>query len=182
MASAEIEDHRKQRKLMDQRNAISMERKWRRCRIISSSEEDDDESVMQSLEKKNPYRRLAMQEQFTSPRKKPKTIVPETGDECESLLCDPEEQSEEEDLMTPTPRRRCYQTQWQLVKKWSKDRYQQAEINREIDEILEQSLKDPGYRAEHVSKTKDTDRAYWKEAQARYMSCFFFNNYSCCSF
>jgi hypothetical protein len=57
--------------------------------------------------------------------------------------------------MTPTPRRRYYQTQWQLVKKWSKHRYQQAEINRDIDAILEQSLKDVGYRAEHVSMTKN---------------------------
>ncbi len=79
------------------------------------------------------------------------------------------------------PRRRYYQTQWQLVKKWSKDRYQQAEINRDIDEILEQSLKDAGYRAEHVSQTKDTDSTYWKKAQASYMPCFFLNNYSCWS-
>ncbi len=55
MASAEIADHRKQRNLMDQRNAKIMERKWRRRGIISSSSEDDDESVMQSLAKKNPY-------------------------------------------------------------------------------------------------------------------------------
>ncbi len=67
---------------------------------------------------------LAMQEKFTPPRKKSKSFVPETDDKSESLLCNPEEQSEKEELMTPTPRRRCYQTQWQLVKKWSKDRYQ----------------------------------------------------------
>ncbi len=75
--------------------------------------------------------------------------------------------------MTPKPRRQYYPTQWQLVKKRSKHRHQQAEINRDIDAILEQSLKDAGYPAEHVSKTKDTDRAYWKEAQASYISCFF---------
>jgi hypothetical protein len=46
-----------------------------------------------------------MQEQFTFPRKKPKTFVPKTDDECESILCDAEEQSEDEELMTPTPRR-----------------------------------------------------------------------------
>ena len=114
-----------------------------------------------------------MQEQFTPPRKKSKTFVPETDDECEAILCDPEEQSDEEELMTPTPRRRYDQKQWQLVKKWSKHRHQQAEINRGIDAILEQSLKDAGYQAEHVSKTKDTDRAYWKETQASYISCFF---------
>jgi hypothetical protein len=76
--------------------------------------------------------------------------------------------------MTPTLCRRYYQTQWQHVKKGSKDRYQQAEINRQIDGIMKQSLKDAGYRAEHVSKTKDTDHPYWKEAQASYMSYFFF--------
>ncbi len=182
MASAEIQDHRKQRNLMNQRNAKIMEQKWQRSGILSSEEEDDDESVMQSLAKKNPYQRFAMQEKFTPPRKKSKTFVSETDDECKSFLCDPEEQSEEEELMTPTPRSRYYQTQWQLVEKWSKDRYQQAEINRDIDEILEQSLKDAGYRSEHVSKTKDTDSAHWKEAQASYVSCFFLNNYSCCSF
>jgi hypothetical protein len=116
---------------------------------------------------------LAMQEQFTPPRKKSKTFVPKTDVECEAILCNPEEQSEEEELMTLTLRRRYYQAQWQLVKKWSKHRHQEAEINRDIDAILEQSLKDAGYRAERVSKTKDMDRAYWKEAQASYIPCFF---------
>ena len=77
-----------------------------------------------------------MQDQFTSPRKKSKTFVPETDDECEAILCDQEEQSEEDESMTPTPRRRYYQTQWQLVEKGSKHRHQQAEINWNIDAIL----------------------------------------------
>jgi hypothetical protein len=38
---------------------------------------------------------------------------------------------------------------------------------------MEQSLKDAGYRAEHVSKTKDTDRASWKEAQVSCIAFFF---------
>jgi hypothetical protein len=58
-----------------------------------------------------------MQKKFTSPRKRSKTVVPETDDECEAILNDPGEQSEEEELMTPTPRRRYYQTRWQPVKK-----------------------------------------------------------------
>jgi hypothetical protein len=95
MARAEIHDHRRQRNLMDQRNAKIMERKWRRRGLLSSEEEDDDESVMQSQAKKNPYQRLTMQEHFTPPRKKSKAFDPETDDECESILCDPEEQSEE---------------------------------------------------------------------------------------
>ncbi len=47
-----------------------------------------------------------MQEQFTPPRKRSKTVVPETDDECGAGLNDPEEQSEEEESMTPTPCRR----------------------------------------------------------------------------
>ncbi len=81
-----------------------MEKKWRRRGLLCAEEEDDDESVMQFQAKNDPYRRLAMQEQFTPPRKKSKTFVPETDDECEALLCDLEEQSEEEESMTPTPR------------------------------------------------------------------------------
>jgi hypothetical protein len=49
-------------------------------------------------------------QQLTLPHKKSKKIVPETDGEC-----DPEEQSEEEELITPTLRRRFYQTQWQHV-------------------------------------------------------------------
>ncbi len=93
MVIAEIEDHHNQRKSMDERNAKIMENKWRRRGVLCAEEEDDDESVMQSQAKNNPYRRLAMQEQFTPHRKKPKTFVPETDDECESILCDAEKQS-----------------------------------------------------------------------------------------
>jgi hypothetical protein len=93
MASAEIEDDRNQRKLMAERNAKIMENKWRRRGYLCAEEDDNDESVMQSQAKNNPYRRLAMQEQFTPPRKKSKTFVPETDDECKAILCDPEEQS-----------------------------------------------------------------------------------------
>jgi hypothetical protein len=74
--------------------------------------------------------------------------------------------------MTPTPRRRHFHTQWQHVKQWSKDTHQEAEINRNIDAIMEQSLKDAGYRAEHVSNTKNTDRTYWKEAHVRSIPFF----------
>jgi hypothetical protein len=159
MAGPDLEDDRNQRNLMAERNARIRQNKLRRRGLLSSEEEDDDESVILTQLKNNPYRKLAMQEQFTPPRKKSKTVVPETDDECEAELNAPEEQSEEEESMAPTPRR-YYQTRWELVKKWNKDRHQQAEINRDIDAIMEQSLKDAGYRAEHVSKTKNTDHAY----------------------
>jgi hypothetical protein len=90
MANAEFDDDRFQRNLMAARNAKIMENKWRRRGFLCAEEEDDDESVMQSQAKNNPYRRLAMQEQFTPPRKRSKTFVPETDDECEAILCDPE--------------------------------------------------------------------------------------------
>ena len=173
MAGEDLDDDRIQRNFMAERNARIRQNKLRRRGLLCSEEEEDDESVILTQSKNNPYRKLAMQEQFTPPRKKSKTVVPETDDECEARFCDPEEQSEEEELMTPTPRRRYYQTRWEHVKKWSKDRHQQAEINRDIDAIMEQSLKDAGYRAEHVSKTKDTDRAYWTEAQVSYIAFFF---------
>ncbi len=103
-ASAELEDDRNQRKLMAEGNAKIMERKLRRRGILCSEEEDDDEAVILSQLKNYSYRKLAMQEQFTPPRKRSKTVVPETDGECEAILNDPEEQSEEEEVMTPTSR------------------------------------------------------------------------------
>jgi hypothetical protein len=176
MASAEIEDDRNQRRLMAERNARIRQKKLRRRGLLCSEEEDDDESVILTQSKNNPYRKLSMQEQFTPPRKKSKTVVPDTDEDCEAECNDSEEQSEDEEVMTPTPRRRHFQTQWQHVKEWSKDTHQEAEINRKIDAIMEQSLKDAGYRAEHVSNTKTTDRAYWKESHVRSFPLFFFNN------
>ena len=175
MAGAEVEDDRNQRNLMAERNAKIMEKKWRRRGYLCSEDEDYAESVMQFQAKNNSYRRLAMQEQFTPPRKKSKTFVPETDEDCAAAYYDSEEQSEDEELMTPTPRRRHFNTQWQHVKEWSKDMHQEAEINRNIDAIMEQSLKDAGYRAEHVSNTKNTDRAYWKESHVRSFPLFLLN-------
>jgi hypothetical protein len=139
MASSEIEDDRNQRKLMAERNARIRQNKLRRRGLLCAEEEHDDESVILTQLKNNPYRKLAMQEQFTPPRKKSKTVVPEIDDDCEAEINDPEEQSEGEEFMTPTPRRRHFHTQWQHVKQWSKDTHQEAEINRNIDAIMEQS-------------------------------------------
>jgi hypothetical protein len=55
IASAEIEDHRNQSKLMDERNAKITENKWQRRGLLCAEEEDDDESVMQPQAKNNPY-------------------------------------------------------------------------------------------------------------------------------
>jgi len=174
MASAEIEDDRNQRRLMAERNARIRQNKLRRRGLLCSEEEDDDESVILTQSKTNPYRKLSMQEQFTPPSKKAKTVVPESDEDREPACHDSEEQSEDEEVMTPTPRRR--RSQWQHVKEWSKDTHQEAEINRKIDAIMEQSLKDAGYRAEHVSNTKNTDRAYWKESHVRSFPLFLLIN------
>ena len=55
MAGAQFEDDRNQRKLMAERNAKIMEKKWWRRGYLCSEEEDDDESVMQFQAKNNPY-------------------------------------------------------------------------------------------------------------------------------
>jgi hypothetical protein len=102
-------------------------------------------------------------------------IVPATDDECNPEEPAKEEEREEGKLMTPTPRqRRHYQTGWQLLKKMSKNRFQESEINRQVAQIMDRLLKDAGYPAEHVSKTKDTDCSYWKEAQALQVSFYIF--------
>jgi hypothetical protein len=175
MAGTEIEDDSNQRKLMAERNARIRQNKLRRRGLLCSEEEDDDESVILTQSKNIPYRKLSMQEQFTPPCKKSKTFVPETDEDCAAAYYDSEEQSEDEEVMTPTPRRRRFHSQWQHVKEWSKDTHQVAEINRKIDAIMEQSLKDAGYRAEHVSNTKTTDRAYWKESHVRSFPLFLLN-------
>jgi hypothetical protein len=100
MAGSEIEDDRNQRRLMAERNARIMQKKLRRRGALCSEEDDDDESVILTQSKNNPYRKLAMQEQFTPPREKLKTVVSETDEDCEAECNDPEEQSEEEELMT----------------------------------------------------------------------------------
>jgi hypothetical protein len=70
MAGSEIEDDRNQRRLMAARNTRIKQKKLRRRGVLCSKEEDDDESVILTQSKNNPYRKLAMQEQFTPPRKK----------------------------------------------------------------------------------------------------------------
>ena len=57
--------------------------------------------------------------------------------------------------------------EWRQVQVWCRKTQQDAEINREVDSILEQSLKDAAYYAKHVSRTTATDRAYWKAATVR---------------
>ncbi len=82
MAGADLEDDSNQRNLMAERNARIMQNKLRRRGLLCSEEDDDDESVILKQSKNNPYRKLAMQEKFTSPRKRSKTVAPETDDEC----------------------------------------------------------------------------------------------------
>ena len=144
----------RQQKLMEQRR--EQIRKRRMKRLGYSLDDDSDSASCPSPKKqKTPYRQLDMPQHFTPPRKQ-KVVVP-ASDESEQAETDEEQQ-------LSSGRKRVYKTNWSVVSSWSKDRIQEAEIRREVDAILEKSLKDAGYRAEHVSKTKETDRAYWKEA------------------
>ena len=112
---------------------------------------------------KTPYRKLSMMEDFTPPRKKGRIMVRDSESEDEDSYENGEEEEDVHDLCRPTPKR-TIQTKWVDVKQFSKSTYTMPDINHSIDAILAQSLKNAGYYSEHVSKTKDTDRAFWKEA------------------
>ena len=111
---------------------------------------------------KTPYRKLSMMEDFTPPRKKGRIMVRDSESEDEDSDENGEEEEDVHDLCRPTPKR-IIQTKWVEVKQFSKSTYTMPDINHSIDAILAQSLKNAGYYSEHVSKTKDTDRAFWKE-------------------
>ena len=103
-----------------------------------------------------------MPTQFTPPRKKSKVLVRDSDEEDVDDIDDDDD--EEEDASSLVVPRRVITTSWTEIKVWSKSRMQLSDIDREIDAIMAQSLKNAGYHVEHVSKSKDTDRAFWKEA------------------
>jgi hypothetical protein len=136
---------------MAERNARIRRNKLKR-RGLDDSEEEESEEIFG----RNPYRQLTMQEKFTPPRKKSKQFVPDSDENDED-----DESGDDDDGSVCTPKR-IYQTDWKVVNKWSTS-LSLPEINRRIDAILARSLRSAGYVAEHVTKTKDTDRSYWKE-------------------
>jgi DNA-directed RNA polymerase specialized sigma54-like protein len=115
---------------------------------------------------RTPYRKLAMPQQFTPSRKKPKIVVDDSAESLRSVSANENSEEDEsgidDDVALFTPKR-IYQTDWKVVEKWSTS-MSLSEIDRQIDAILARCLRSAGYVAEHVAKTKDTDRSYWKEA------------------
>lgn len=158
-----------QDELMAARNEAIRRRKLKRRGIVDDDEEDDfDPKVRSTLnEHKVRFLRLASQDDSTPSRQKSKSLLPDSVEESEEND-DVAEDEDEGDSQLVTPRR-VYNTNWVEVKRWSKDETQKAQINREIDGILEHSLKNAGYRKEHVAKTKDSDRSYWKEAHVIFL-------------
>ncbi len=63
--------------------------------------------------------------------------------------------------MQSTPRRKI-KTSWTEVQTFCKITMEVSKINRAVDEIKGKSLRDAGFRSEHVSHTKATDRVNWK--------------------
>ena len=114
---------------------------------------------------RTPYRRLAMPQKFTPPRKKSKTMVADSDESLRSVSAnensEEDESGDDDDVALFTPKR-IYQTDWKVVEKWSTS-ISLPEIDRQIDAILARCLRSAGYVAEHVAKTKATDRSYWKE-------------------
>ena len=137
---------------MAERNERIRKRKMKRRGVDDSEVEESDE-----IFGRNPYRQLTMQEKFTPPRKKSKQFVPDSDENDVD-----DESGDDDDVSMCTPKR-IYQTDWKVVDNWSTS-LSLPEINRRIDAILARSLRSAGYVAEHVAKTKDTDRSYWKEA------------------
>ncbi len=127
--------------------------------------------------RKTPYRSLRMERvPITPPREQRPPLVPASDDKERGDSS--YEKDEDDDMSRSQPsstRSRRYQVQWRKVKSWCRRTMQDAEINREVDSIFEQSLKDAAYNAEHVTKTNATDRAYWKAASG---STLFFLTYS----
>jgi hypothetical protein len=144
-------------------------RKLMRLGYVDSDEEisDEYESELSPTRKrqKTPFRKLSMPSEFTPPRNHSKVLVRDSEDEVTA-----EDEDYVEEFQNSVTPKRLYHTNWVEVKRWSKSRMTMSEINREIDALLSQSLKNAGYLTEHVSKTKETDRAYWKEAHVSF-SC-----------
>ena len=92
-----------------------------------------------------------MPERFT-PVKKSKIVVADSSS-ASDVECD----------SAPATPVRIYNTKWVTVQRWKPALTSQSQIDREIDEIMERSLIDAGYRSEHVSNSKATDRSYFKE-------------------
>ena len=149
---------------MTERNSRIRKRKLQRRGLDDSDEEESEE-----IFGRNAYRQLAMQEKFTPPRKKSKQLVPDSDDYSPSENGNDEDDESGDDvdgaLYTP---KRIYQTDWKVVEKWSTS-ITLPEIDRQIDAILARCLRSAGYVAEHVAKTKDTDRSYWKEAHVSFL-------------
>ncbi len=150
---------------MAQRNAKIRKRKLKR-RGLDDSEEEESEQMFG----RTPYRRLAMPQKFTPPRKKSRIIVADS-DDLRSVSAnenyEDDESGDDGDDAVFTPKR-IYQTDWKVVEKWSTSMHL-PEIDRQIDAILARCLRSAGYVAEHVAKTKDTDRSYWKEAHVSFL-------------
>ena len=150
--------------LMAERHARIQRNKLKR-RGFDDSEEEKSEEIIG----RNPYRQLEMQEKFTPPRKKSRQLVPDSDESSPSENDNFEDDESGDDVgaASYTPKR-IYQTDWKVVETWS-TRMSLSEIDRQIDVILARCLRSAGYVAEHVAKTKDTDRSYWKEAHVSFL-------------
>jgi hypothetical protein len=151
---------------MAERNAKIRKLKLKRRGLDASDDEESEEMFGRT-----PYRNLSMQEKITPPCKKSKQIVPDSDEYSPSEYgnYDDDERVDDDDFQFRTPKR-IYQTDGKIVQKWSTST-SLPEINRQIDTLLARSPRCAGYVAKHVTKTKETDRSYWKET---HVSALFF--------
>ena len=123
---------------MAERHARILKRKLKR-RGLDDSEEEESEQMFG----RTPYRKLAMQQQFTPPRKKPKIVVDDSAESLRSVSANENSEEDEsgvdDDVALFTPKR-IYQTDWKVVEKWSTS-ITLPEIDRQIDAILARCLR-----------------------------------------
>jgi hypothetical protein len=145
--------------LMQARAVRINQRKLARRGIIEDDEGVSDCFPIETTQRrttKDPYRQLDVQAYGKAPlmqsaQRTAPEILTESDDEIDDEIC------------TQSPRRKI-KTAWTEVQTFCKITMEVSQINRAVDEIMEKSLRDAGFRSEHVSHTKTTDRVYWKSA------------------
>ena len=161
MEPDEAERERLRQEFLMQARAVRInQRKLARRGIIEDDEGISDCAPHLTTQRritKDPYRQLDMQAYGGAPRMQlAQRTVPEILTESEDDIDD--------EICTPSTPRPKIKTAWTEVQTFCKITMEVSQINRAVDEIMEKSLRDAGFRSEHVSHTKATDRVYWKSA------------------
>ncbi len=161
MEPDDAERERMRQEFLMQARAVRInQRKLARRGIIDEDEAISDcapHLTTQQRTTRDPYRQLDMQAYGGAP------LMQSAQRTAQEILTESEDDIDEE-ICTPSTPRRKIKTAWTEVQTFCKITMEVSQINRAVDEIMEKLLRDAGFRSEHVSHTKATDRMYWKSA------------------